>query len=81
MNEPTLDVFQGRGFLKAALYHHKTSQKKRTKVIRLLPVARLIPGVSGCEWAQSWLDKRAVLGLKTSMQPTMGGEEDLPSSC
>ena len=72
ITEPTMDVFEGRGFLEAALYHHKTLQKKRTKVVRLLPVAGVIPGVSGCDWAQSWLDKRAALGLKASMQqPTM----------
>lgn len=33
IKEPVLDVHEGRGFLEAALYHHKTAQKRRTRVI------------------------------------------------
>ena len=72
ISEPVLDVTQGRGFLEAALYHHKTAQKRRTKVIRLLPVAAVLPGLAGGNWAEHWLHKRAELGLRASMkQPTM----------
>ena len=72
IQEPTLDLEGGRGFLEAALYHHKTSKKRRTNVIRLLPVAGVLPGLSGLNWAAEWLRKRSVLGLRASMkQPTM----------
>ena len=72
IKEPQLDVTNGKGFLEAALYHHKTAQKRRTKVVRLLPVAGVLPGVSGCDWATHWLKKRAEMGLRASMQePTM----------
>ena len=72
IKEPQLDVTNGKGFLEAALYHHKTAQKRRTKVVRLLPVAGVLPGVSGCDWATQWLKKRAEMGLRASMQePTM----------
>jgi hypothetical protein len=72
IKEPTLDLHDGRGFIEAALYHHKTAFKRRTTVIRLLPVAGVIPGVSGCDWASCWLQKRFDMGLRASMQqPTM----------
>ena len=72
IKEPQLDVTNGKGFLEAALYHHKTAQKRRTKVVRLLSVAGVLPGVSGCDWATHWLKKRAEMGLRASMQePTM----------
>ena len=72
IQEPTLDVTDGRGFIEAALYHHKTSKKRRTNVVRLLPVAGVLPGLSGLNWAEEWLIKRKQLGLKASMsQPTM----------
>ena len=72
IQEPTLDLNDGRGFLEAALYHHKTAKKRRTNVVRLLPVAGVIPGVSGLNWAEGWLANRRKLGLRASMtQPTM----------
>jgi hypothetical protein len=72
IQEPVLDLFEGRGFIEAALYHHKTSQKRRTKVVRLLPVAGALPGLSGLIWADEWLKKRKECGLRASMQqPTM----------
>ena len=79
IKEPQLDVTNGKGFLEAALYHHKTAQKRRTKIVRLLPVAGVLPGVSGCDWAIHWLRKRSEMGLRASMQeptmpaPTTGG--------
>ena len=40
--------------------------------MRLLPVAGVIPGISGYDWTSCWLQKRADLGLRASMsQPTM----------
>ena len=80
ITEPVLDVTDCRGFLEASLYHHKTAKKKRTQVIRLLPVAGVIPGLSGLNWAAEWLRKRLQAGLQASMcKPTMpapvaGGE-------
>ena len=47
IREPVLDLTDGRGFLEAALYHHKTAKKRRTHVVRLLLVAAVIPGLSG----------------------------------
>eukprot|EP00435_Cladocopium_sp_Y103_P028840 s2040_g7.t1 len=72
IKEPEVDLDQGRGFIEAALYHHKTAQKRRTTVVRLLPVAGVLPGVSGSNWAIHWLHRRAEFGLKASMkQPVM----------
>ena len=72
IKEPVMDLNNGRGFIEAALYHHKTAFKRRTKVIRLLPVAGVIPGLSGYDWATCWLQKRMDMGLQASMkQPTM----------
>ena len=53
-----MDLTEGHGFLEAALYHHKTSRKRRTNVVRLLPVAGVLPGISGLNWASEWLKKR-----------------------
>ena len=72
IKEPVIDLDSGKGFIEAALYHHKTAFKRRTNVMRLLPVAGVIPGISGYDWASCWLQKRADLGLRASMsQPTM----------
>ena len=72
IQEPQLDIGTGKGFIEAALYHHKTALKRRTKVLRLLPVAGVLPGLSGYDWASSWLQKRMEMGLRASMsQPTM----------
>eukprot|EP00435_Cladocopium_sp_Y103_P001816 s3431_g1.t1 len=62
----------GRGFIEASLYHHKTAQKRRTQVVRLLPVAGVLPGLTGLDWATAWLSKRVQFGLRACMsQPTM----------
>lgn len=80
IREPMLDLSDGRGFLEAALYHHKTAKKRRTHVVRLLPVAGVNPGLSGLNWASEWLDKRLKAGLQASMvrptmpAPTAGGD-------
>eukprot|EP00435_Cladocopium_sp_Y103_P061011 s1864_g22.t1 len=72
ITEPTLDLDCGRGFIEASLYHHKTAQKRRTSVVRLLPVAGVLPGLTGLDWASAWLSKRLQCGLKACMsQPTM----------
>ena len=72
IQEPQLDIGTGKGFIEAALYHHKTALKRRTKVSGLLPVAGVLPGLSGYDWASSWLQKRMEMGLRASMsQPTM----------
>jgi len=55
IQEPTLDVASGRGFIEASLYHHKTAKKRRLKVLRLLPAAGVLPGLSGGDWASKWL--------------------------
>eukprot|EP00435_Cladocopium_sp_Y103_P001432 s3880_g1.t1 len=72
IQEPVLDVTDVRGFIEAALYHHKTSKKKRTNIVRLLPVAGVIPGLSGLNWPEQWLRNRKHAGLIASMtSPTM----------
>ena len=72
IREPLLDVTDGRGFLEAALYHHKTSKKRRTQIVRLLPVAGVVPGLSGLNWSEQWLHNRKEAGLEASMaNPTM----------
>lgn len=72
VEEPWVDVFHGRGFLEARLYHHKTAKKLRTQAGRLLPVAGVLPGLSGELWAIQWLDHRCKLGLTSSKScPTM----------
>ena len=76
IQEPVLDVHEDRGFIEAALYHHKTARKRRTHVLRLLPVAGVIPGVSGQNWAVHWLQKRLESNLRGSMRQPM-----MPSPC
>ena len=73
INEPTLDIdpSSGRGFLEAALYHHKTANKQRAHVVRLLPVAAVIPGLTGYNWAEHWLKKRSDMDMKGSMRQPM----------
>ena len=63
IREPLLDVTDGRGVLEAALYHHKTSKKRRTQIVRLLPVAGVVPGLSGLNWPEQWLQNRKEAGL------------------
>ena len=54
------------------MYHHKTAKKQRTHVVRLLPVAGVVPGLTGLDWVSAWLEHRAKAGLCASMsQPTM----------
>eukprot|EP00435_Cladocopium_sp_Y103_P070975 s73_g36.t1 len=73
IQEPKIDVdpATGRGFLEAALYHHKTANKRRVNVVRLLPVAAVLPGLSGYNWAEHWLKKRFDMHLKGSMRQPM----------
>ena len=72
VQEPTMDVSEGRGFLEASLYHHKTAKKRRLKVLRLLPAACVLPGLSGEDWASKWLANRKAAGLAASLTcPTM----------
>lgn len=72
VDEPTVDVYEGRGFIEAALYHHKTAKKRRTQAGRLLPVAGVLPGLSGQLWTVAWLQNRKHLGLRASTEsPTM----------
>lgn len=61
--------------------------KRRTQVVRLLPVAGVLPGLSGQMWAVHWILKRRQEGLKASLlEPTMpsplitGGWNKLPLS-
>jgi hypothetical protein len=58
-----LDLDSGKGFIEAALYHHKTAFKRRTNVMRLLPVAGVIPGISGHDWASCWLQNVQTWGF------------------
>ena len=69
--EPFLDLFDGRGFLEARLYHHKTAgRQKHSK--RLLPAACNVPGVTGVDWATAWLQHRRQHGLEAKPgTPTM----------
>eukprot|EP00435_Cladocopium_sp_Y103_P074221 s101_g47.t1 len=73
IQEPALDINAetGCGFLEAALYHHKTARKRRANVMRLLPVAAVIPGLSGHNWAEHWLHKRSEMNLKGSLRQPM----------
>lgn len=87
VNEPHLDITDGRGFVEASLYHHKTAMKRRAHVVRLLPVAGVLPGPSGQMWAVRWILKRRQEGLRASLlEPTMpcpiitGGWNKLPLS-
>ena len=88
VNEPHLDITDGQGFVEASLYHHKTARKRRTQqMIRLLPVAGVLPGLSGQMWAAHWILKRRNCNLQASMtEPTMpsqivtGGWNKLPLS-
>lgn len=83
--EPWVDLTGGRGFIEAELYHHKTAKKRRRQVGRLLPVAGVLPGISGQLWAVAWLQHRKELGVQASRDsPTMpapiasGGWSSLP---
>jgi len=58
--EPWVDVSNGRGFVEASLYHHKTAKKLRSQAGRLLPVAGVLPGISGKLWAINWLGHRSL---------------------
>ena len=67
------------------MYHHKTAKKRRLRVLRLLPAAGVLPGVSGYNWAEVWLKNRKEQGLAASLTcPTMpaplknGGWTKLP---
>eukprot|EP00438_Fugacium_kawagutii_P012880 Skav209930 [mRNA] locus=scaffold1253:288684:290711:+ [translate_table: standard] len=70
--EPWVDISEGRGFIEASLYHHKTAKKRRRQIGRLLPVAGVLPGISGLLWAVEWLQHRKELNVQASREvPTM----------
>ena len=84
-SEPTLDLHEGRGYLNAQLYHHKTANRGSLARHRLLPVACITPGLSDGNWAEMWLWRRRKLGLVASsgmpMMPrplSRGGFDTLP---
>ncbi|CAJ1388492.1 unnamed protein product [Effrenium voratum] len=54
----------GAGSLEAGLYYHKTANRQKSVIRRLLPAACSLPGVSGLPWAQTWLQNRAKHGLR-----------------
>ena len=64
--EPQLDLVQGKGFLCALLYHHKTANRGSLAWHRLLPVACLTPGVGELNWGQAWLEARRRMQLRAS---------------
>ena len=64
--EPQLDLVQGKGFLCAQLYHHKTANRGSLARHRLLPVACLTPGVGELNWGQAWLEARRRMQLRAS---------------
>ncbi|CAE7316422.1 unnamed protein product [Symbiodinium sp. CCMP2592] len=83
--EPTLDVHEGKGFLNAQLYHHKTANRGSLARHRLLPVSCISPGLAEGSWAEAWLERRRRLGLKASRGVPMmprplctGGFDSLP---
>ena len=85
--EPFLDLCDGRGFVEAALYNHKTAQRTAVMKNRLLPAVGITPGISGEDWASGWLDNRLREGLVAARgQPTMpapkegGGWAKIPLS-
>ena len=63
LQEPRLDINDGRGFLEAELYSHKTIAAMQ---FRLLPVVGVLPGLSGMIWAEGWLQNRLRQGLHAS---------------
>ena len=62
--EPEIDLNEGRGYLQASLYHHKTANRSSLLRHRLLPVSCLTPGVSDKDWASEWLRRRKLAGLR-----------------
>lgn len=70
--EPFLDMSDGKGFVEASLYNHKTAQRAAVLRNRLLPAIGVSPGISGEDWASAWLDNRIREGLvATRGEPTM----------
>ena len=62
--EPEIDLNEGRGYLQASLYHHKTANRSSLLRHRLLPVSCLTPGLSDKDWASEWLRRRKLAGLR-----------------
>ena len=84
-SEPVLDLCDGRGFLNAQLYHHKTANRGSLARHRLLPVSCITPGLAEGSWAEAWLWRRRKLGLVASRGTPMmprplcfGGFDGLP---
>ena len=65
LREPSIDVTEGRGFLDAELYSHKTIAAMQ---FRLLPVVGVLPGLSGLMWAEGWLQNRRRRGMQASRE-------------
>ena len=83
--EPTLDLHEGKGFLNAQLYHHKTANRASLARHGLLPVACVTPALAEGNWAEAWLWRRRKLGLVSSRGVPMmprplchGGFDTLP---
>ena len=84
-SEPVLDLCDGKGFLNAQLYHHKTANRGSLARHRLLPVSCITPGLAEGSWAEAWLWRRKKLGLVASRGTPMmprplcfGGFDGLP---
>eukprot|EP00439_Symbiodinium_sp_Y106_P009150 s8686_g1.t1 len=84
-SEPVLDLCEGKGFLNAQLYHHKTANRGSLARHRLLPVSCITPGLAEGSWAEAWLWRRKKLGLVASRGTPMmprplcfGGFDGLP---
>ena len=84
-SEPVLDLCDGKGFLNAQLYHHKTANRGSLARHRLLPVSCITPGLAEGSWAEAWLWRRRKLGLVASRGTPMmprplcfGGFDGLP---
>ena len=70
LREPSLDLKDGRGFLDAELYSHKTIAAMQ---FRLLPVVGVLPGLSGLVWAEGWLACRRAVRYLYSRPRWPGG--------
>ena len=88
VSEPVLAVdASGKGTLEAELYYHKTADRQKAAVKRLLPAVCALPGVGGLNWAEKWLKNRAAMCLSAGREipfmpaPIVGGGWDtLPLS-
>ncbi|CAE7629352.1 unnamed protein product [Symbiodinium sp. CCMP2592] len=70
--EPTLDVHEGKGFLNAQLYHHKTANRGSLARHRLLPVSCISPGLAEGSWAATLLSYMAKAGAPENLRAIAG---------